>query len=235
MSVDNHLRANCFADPVTLYELGDYFMVPELCEDALQLLTTKFNKAVGIIQKHHLGQPQSSKKQTTGQRIMDLSDIKPSKLYESFSEVVGMIYAHGALSSKKTLRDLLVSFFTRTQLFLIRKDSSAFHFLSETPQFAADILSSHGTFGLGMTEINIPKHCFKCQKNIVDGPEDIRFDKLCFTHKQSHGHDYYGHNNSTMLFVSAYCQHCARATENRLSRSSVAPAADIVLLSEFEL
>ncbi|KAI8629166.1 hypothetical protein F5Y19DRAFT_475724 [Xylariaceae sp. FL1651] len=102
---------------VGLYELGDYFMMPELCQDALNVLTDRLNEAVRIIQLQCIqGHP------TQKTSSPDTTELHHP--YEEFIQVVKIVYAGAPLSSILELRKMLVSFFERTQLFMMKNSSN---------------------------------------------------------------------------------------------------------------
>lgn len=186
-----------FSTYIDLYLIGDYFHVPELCEDALSNLRGKLSESVSILQQAKQQNTNATfygPKRSQSPRIDNLIN-QSDALCKAFYEAVYSVYSHDDLGSgTKLLRDCLIEFFAKTALYHLDRGSKFMDILRETPGFLIDCLTNSGGFGVDLRYVTYPKECSHCGRNPFANSES--FEKIQVEGEES-------------LHLAAYCQRCA--------------------------
>ncbi|KAI1335088.1 hypothetical protein F5Y15DRAFT_399529 [Xylariaceae sp. FL0016] len=143
-----------------LYEMGDYFLMPELCQDSLKRLEKALDLMAGVIQRYRT---------TYDTSIEPDVDASATTHAKEFQQLLKRVSAHAALSQSAALRQLLVSFVTKTSFYFrgdaVRKSIPP----SFTPKLASDILKANPA-GIEMSALRYPRLCAICGNDIFDKP-----------------------------------------------------------------
>ncbi|KAI0597788.1 hypothetical protein F4775DRAFT_218528 [Biscogniauxia sp. FL1348] len=210
LPVGNSLDAGVFAKAIDLYELGDYFLLPELCEDSLDCLEGAFNQAARIMQEMAMRMNYNTigffvNYDEYGRPIRSHDTVKDDEqsaaLALAFYDTVGKVYAHESLSEAMPLRDTIVSFYSKVDIYLQGYHKGGMEKLLKTPQFAADVLTKGHSVGMGMQNAAYPRSCYKCHTNPLSNTcgyfAKVWLDRI-------NGNDNY--------CLRGFCQSCAQET-----------------------
>ncbi|KAI0007018.1 hypothetical protein F4779DRAFT_619991 [Xylariaceae sp. FL0662B] len=189
-------KQDIFTGPIKLYEIGDYFLVPELCEDALARLKKELDTAAGTLQKAKL-QPNKSYYGTDQHWNTVLVRNDATRLSNEYYKAVRVVYKHECLSNNDALRRELISFFSKTGLYHVSNHGKELDILTEVPRFAMEILTRCGGFAIDLSKLGYPANCTKCQQRPLD--TGGHFEKVQLEDIE----------NSR---VRAYCKNCAPTT-----------------------
>ncbi|RYP17050.1 hypothetical protein DL765_004749 [Monosporascus sp. GIB2] len=188
-----------FLPLIYLYELGDYFMLPELCEIALVQLKANLDVAARLLQLTKLG----NRYRGDNGYWYDYGDVAATdeqktmaaRHCKSFYEAVLYVYTHDILSELEPLRKPLVGFFSKTALYQMDTAAKGMEVLTGAPRFTIEVLMSGG-LAIDLTHVRYPSACCQC-KNSPSSEADCVYEK---TRLERAG------NN---LYVAAYCNSCA--------------------------
>ncbi|KAI1079580.1 hypothetical protein F5B20DRAFT_590444 [Whalleya microplaca] len=193
LSIKDQDEQGVFAAPIKHYETGDYFLMPELCEDALARLKQELDTAARTLQCAKMQSYCNSYEDYHYER----QHSKDIRLSNKFYEAVKIVYQHKSLSKVDALRGLFVSFFSKTGLYHMAKQNNGSNTLTEVPQFASELLMEGGGCAIDLSNVHYPSSCTKC---------NIRpFEKACGHFEKVR----LASSNKKTLQVQAYCQACA--------------------------
>ncbi|RYP28179.1 hypothetical protein DL767_007327 [Monosporascus sp. MG133] len=191
-----------FLPLVSLYELGDYFLLPELCEVVLVQLKAKFDVAARLLQLaklenvygrgagHARGSGYGSDNATSEQ------EAKAAHYCKSFYEAVLYVYTHDILSELEPLRKPMVDFFSKTALYHMDATAKGIELLTRIPRFTVEILMNSGGFAIDLTQVRYPSSCRQCGSSLSSQAARL-YEKTRLE------------GGSSNLYVASYCKSCA--------------------------
>ncbi|RYP67180.1 hypothetical protein DL771_007408 [Monosporascus sp. 5C6A] len=182
-----------FLPLIYLYELGDYFLLPELCEVVLAQLKARLDVAARFLQLTKLDNGYG--RGYVYVNATDEEETKAAHHCKSFYEAVLYVYTHDMLAELEPLRKPLVDFFSKTALYHMDA-AKGIEVLTRVPRFAVEILMRGGGLAIDLTHVRYPHSCFQCGNS-----PSLQADRF-YEKTRLEG----GSNN---LYVAAYCQSCA--------------------------
>ncbi|RYP72574.1 hypothetical protein DL770_007954 [Monosporascus sp. CRB-9-2] len=196
-----------FLPLIYLYELGDYFLLPELCEVTLVQLKAKLDVAARLLQLTKLSNAHTRNngyddyvyRSANGSRsviVAPAQETTAAHHCKSFYEAVSYVYTHDILSELEPLRKPMVDFFSKTALYHMDAAAKGIELLTSVPRFTVEILMRGGGLAIDLTQVRYPPSCCKCRNNL-SSQADCLYEKT-----RLEG----GSNN---LYVASYCKSCA--------------------------
>ncbi|KAI1073975.1 BTB/POZ protein [Whalleya microplaca] len=184
-----------FRAPVDLYEVGDYFLLPEIRDHALSRLRKALSQAARILQyRMRLAIPHDATtiSESTGDGV-------DTELCRQFCEIVEYVYGHGILSEVKELREALTGFYLKTELWFVNGQDEAINDLASVPQFAMEIFRARGRAGIDLSGARYPQFCSYCDIDMLSDNTKSPLGKLQLREGLEPDHE---------LMLNACCQSC---------------------------
>ncbi|RYO90671.1 hypothetical protein DL766_006160 [Monosporascus sp. MC13-8B] len=170
-----------FLPLIYLYELGDYFVLPELCEITLVQLKAKLDVAARLLQLAKLD---------NGYRDSDgywRDDEYGAVNVTDEQKTTAAQHCKGFYEA--------VFFFSKTALYHMDTAAKGMEVLTGVPRFTIDVLMSGG-LAIGLTHMRYPSACREC-RNSLSSQVDHVYEKMGLE------------GGRGKFYVEAYCNSCA--------------------------